>query len=448
MKYFINRRTVGLLLAVSILILTVLGPVIGGNYISQVQARTSFQSELQFQQPVNTPTIEPTILALEKEKLLQEVEQLKKSNRPGVFQWLVQLGTPSAALAVGLFGLLQWFSNRRDERLKRAEERFQKAVEGLGHGSEATKVGSAVTLRTFLGPGYEEFYAQVFSLAVANLRIEGRTADRRPDVSPTPLQQTLVTIIKEAFPPARHEQERKYRLRKAALAAVRTAVSLVQRMTQTNQGQSSPAFRRWIDDRSRRWYRPDLLDATGVNLFFTYLAHVDLRRIWMPDADLRHAVLRDSKLMRGRFVRTLFDKAVLVNTNFSGADLRSAGLRKVNAVNANFTGARLEVATLSESNLCGANFTAAHLDEAELSNSNLKGANFRRADLRKAKITGAKTELYGAILSRADLRGADLTDAKIEQVSKMDGAQMQAVQGLSTEQIRICKLRGAIFDVD
>ena len=69
----------------------------------------------------------------------------------------------------GLIGLSRWLGDRRDEREKRAEERFQSAVTGLGNEKEGARIGAAILLRTFLRPGYEQFYIQTFDLAVANL---------------------------------------------------------------------------------------------------------------------------------------------------------------------------------------------------------------------------------------------------------------------------------------
>src|SRR5205814_10118916 len=70
----------------------------------------------------------------------------------------------------GLIGLFRWFGDRRDERVKRAEERFQAVVKGLGDRNEEAKLGAAITLRTFLHSGYKQFYSQVFDLAVAQDR--------------------------------------------------------------------------------------------------------------------------------------------------------------------------------------------------------------------------------------------------------------------------------------
>jgi hypothetical protein len=70
-----------------------------------------------------------------------------------------------------LVGLWRWRRDQHTEREKRAEERFQAAVTGLGDEKEGARIGAAILLRTFLRPGYEQFYTQAFDLAVANLRL-------------------------------------------------------------------------------------------------------------------------------------------------------------------------------------------------------------------------------------------------------------------------------------
>ena len=147
-----------------------------------------------------TPTVDATVTELNKEKLAQEVQQLKSQNEPTFFDWL-RGNVSILLLGLGaLAGFLRWLADRRDaqnkeledrkaererrdeeqqrwlkdqetEREKRAEERFQSAVEGLGSEREEARIGAAILLRTFLRPGYEQFYIQTFDLAVANLRL-------------------------------------------------------------------------------------------------------------------------------------------------------------------------------------------------------------------------------------------------------------------------------------
>src|SRR5947209_18293638 len=89
-----------------------------------------------------TPTEDATVTALNKEKLAQEVQQLKNQNTPDLFSWLRTNASILLVIGGGLIGLWRWLVDRRDaqdkeledrkaEREKQAEERFQKVVEGL-----------------------------------------------------------------------------------------------------------------------------------------------------------------------------------------------------------------------------------------------------------------------------------------------------------------------------
>src|SRR6266516_7977521 len=133
-----------------------------------------------------TPTVDATVVALNKEKLAQEVQQLKNQNATDLSGWIrmnaaILLSTLVVVIG-GLIGLFRWLGDRldeyekrredqRNEQEKRAEERFQAAVTGLGDEKKGAKIGAAILLRTFLRPGYEEFYTQTFDLAVAHLRL-------------------------------------------------------------------------------------------------------------------------------------------------------------------------------------------------------------------------------------------------------------------------------------
>jgi hypothetical protein len=187
------------------------------------------------------PTPDATSISLQKDKLVEEIEQLRHKNQPTVGIWFGEnasaVVTGAVGLIVGIFGLLRWFTDRRAERDRRAEDRFKSVVESLGSDLQATRVGAAVTLRSFLHPGYERFYSQVFNLAVANLRLEGQGLDvpqsaqlasrayrtlinRRlretepvpsgagsaTDAARSPLVQALATVFQEAYPLARDHQ--------------------------------------------------------------------------------------------------------------------------------------------------------------------------------------------------------------------------------------------------
>lgn len=298
-----------------------------------------------------TPTEDATVTALNKEKLAQEVQQLKQQNEPNFLGWLgtnasILLSTLVVVIG-GLIGLWRWLRDRRDaqdkelrdrqiEREKRAEERFQSVVTGLGDEKEGAKVGAAILLRTFLHPGYEQFYIQTFDLAVAHLRLPRNPHPPEDPEAPLPLtslSQALIVVFKEAFSLAR----------------------------QQNQG------------------GPQSLDATGVQLDNAYLLGADLKHVWMRKASIRDAD---------------FGSAILSNAHLFRADLSGAWLWR---------------ADLRESDLRAANLSKANLRDTDFRRANLREVNFNEADLSKANLNGADlngTSLEATFsLEDTDLRG-------------------------------------------
>lgn len=253
-----------------------------------------------------TPIEDATVSALNKEKLVQEVQQLKSQNEPDPFGWLrTNAATFLSTLIIvigGLIGLFRWFGDRRDEREKRAEERFQSVVTGLGDEKEGAKIGAAILLRTFLRPGYEQFYSQTFDLAVAHLRLP-RTPHLPEDPNAaqplTTLSRALIVVFKEAFPLARSQ----------------------------NKGHLQS------------------LDASTIRLDDAFLSEADLDQVWMPKAFLRNAELWKTHLngaylneanLGGAYLSgDLFYKAtdlsfaVLSRANLAGAILKDTNLYRV-----------------------------------------------------------------------------------------------------------------------
>ncbi len=134
-----------------------------------------------------TPTEDATVTALDKEKLAQEIDQLKNQN---YWAW-----TTIGPILVGFAGILaalysfitwirnrqdeqkkrgeeqkRWLEDRKDEREKRAEERFQTVATGLGSERKEARIAAATILRTFLRAEYHQFHRQAFDLAVAYLQ--------------------------------------------------------------------------------------------------------------------------------------------------------------------------------------------------------------------------------------------------------------------------------------
>jgi len=399
-----------------------------------------------------TPTVDATVTVLNKQKLLQEVKQLESQNEPDPLGWLrtnasIFLSTLVVVIG-GLFGLWRWRVDRKEaqdkelenrkeaqdkelkdrqaererrdedqqrwlksqdvEREKRAEERFQSVVTGLGDEKEGAQIGAAILLRTFLRPGYEQFYTQVFDLAVANLRRRGGSkvvqhqlwnAPQSPDTALplTTLDQALTVVFKEAFPLARDWEKRE------------------------------PAF----------------LDATSIQLDNAYLVGTDLKHIWGSQASLQKVDLLGADLSGAYLTRANLSGAVLIEANLTGAKLFGADLSLAVLNGANLTGA----------NLSGTDLSGAVLIEANLTGANLNGANLRETDLRKADLSGAtlfvanlsgtdlrKTDLSGATLFMANLRGTDLCKANLS------GADLRGAGGLTKPQRAVYRAQGALVD--
>jgi uncharacterized protein YjbI with pentapeptide repeats len=435
-----------------------------------------------------TPTEDATVTALNKEKLAQEIQQLKAQNEPDLLGWFrtnasILLSTLIVVIG-GLIGLFRWFGDRRDERVKRAEERFQSAVTGLGDDKEGAKIGAAILLRTFLRPGYEEFYTQTFDLAVANLRLP-RTAHTpedpdglshppdNPDVPQalTTLSQALIVVFKEAYPQARKRLK-----------------------------EQEPQFYRRSLDATKS------LDATGVQLDKAYLGEADLHRVWMPEASLRKANLALANLSKADLIKVDLRGAILIGANLREANLSEADLRGATLISAqldkaylkkadlrdvdlgdadlgsaylgeaDLRGARLEFtiirgAILNGANLSGtlflrgADLSGIQLIKANLRDADLRGANLSKADLGLANLHGAmlgnanlsKAKLSLAELDEADLTKTDLSEADLDQ-AKLTGANLEdasllytdlrGVRGLTKKQLEACKAKGAIVDDD
>jgi hypothetical protein len=317
-----------------------------------------------------TPTEDATVTALNKEKLAQEVEQLKVQNEPNLLEWLRTNATILLVVGGGIFGLLRYLAERRDsqkrflqdrqsERDKRDEERFQSAVTELGNDKQGTRIGAAVVLRTFLKPGYERFYAQIFDLAVAHLR-DPQTPLLLEDPNPavSPLKQALTTVFKEAFPLARRPFE----------------------------GSPQPVLGNVTGISS--------LDAAGIQLDNAYMREADLKQVWMPYASLQKADLKGAVLCEANLY-----KANLSETALTGANLSKANLIKTNLIKTWF-----RRATLCEAKLNGAKLRMVNFSEA-----NLESVDFREADLTGTSLEKAQS------LKDADLRGSKgLTKEQLE----------------------------------
>jgi uncharacterized protein YjbI with pentapeptide repeats len=365
-----------------------------------------------------TPTEDATVTALNKEKLAQEVQQLKNQNVPDPLGWLrtnaaILLSTLVVVIG-GLIGLFRWFEDRRSEREKRVDERFQAAVTGLGDEKEGAKIGAAILLRTFLRPGYERFYLQIFQLVVANLRLPRTSHPPEDPTAPLPpaLSQALIMAFMEAFPLAR-KQEKKSKGAKLAYNEYKVKSTHPAPVTITSKEMRS-------------------LNAIGILLDNGFLWYADLRQMWMPQASLQKADLTGADLSGANLYKANLSEAYLWETNLSGANLWEANLCKADLRGTNLSGANLWEANLSGASL----YHYVDLQGATLRKANLSGASLQQVDLR------------GADLSEADLSELNLTNANPEDALSLQDTNLHGVKGLTKEQLEKCKARGAIIDED
>ncbi|MGC0250423.1 pentapeptide repeat-containing protein [Pseudactinotalea sp. Z1748] len=134
------------------------------------------------------------------------------------------------------------------------------------------------------------------------------------------------------------------------------------------------------------------------------------RRGQRPDAD--RALLSDTDmsgadLRGGDFSVTVLDRAKLV-----GSDLRDADLGSASMYRADLTRAKLGGADLTDAQLTSATMVEADLEGANLTNVHLAGADLRRANLRGTTLSGV--DLVGVDFRGSDMCGANLEGALID----------------------------------
>jgi uncharacterized protein YjbI with pentapeptide repeats len=163
------------------------------------------------------------------------------------------------------------------------------------------------------------------------------------------------------------------------------------------------------------------------------------------------------------FSGSKFERAILINSDISGANFRKTNLQKANlrAVR-NSPGRRpnFQSANLRESNLSDASLPNIILANAQLQNANLQNADLFGAELSGANLQNAnlfEIRLTNAHTLNTDFRGADLRNAKMcfldsshmrLDSAKLEGARITISQGNSDftlAQKKMLKQRGAIL---
>ena len=401
----------------------------------------------------STPSADPTVTALERERLALEVDHLRTENswwRKSI-DAIVDLISVVGPVGVGLYALYGFFSDReaartqefseaqqrrkdeqekyeqrltaerveaerrrdaeRAEQDRRAQERFLAVVEGLGHADSSRQAGAAVMLRSFLRPGYEDYHLQAFDLAAAYLRLQPPPPD--PGSPPSAFTSALAAAFKEALPLARAQ---------------------LREMQQANTREQKPDFR----DPNQRGHEVHL-DASRVHLEGTFLHEADLAEVGMLGAYLTQAYLRFSDLSDATLQEADLQWANLNNATLDRTDLRRAKLGNATLIGARaLKGLDLRGAVLSRAKLTGASLWDAQLQGAKLDGAMLRQAHFTNSNLSNVDLTGAD-------LSEVEFWSVDFTGSNVQDSVSLQGATFRGVTGLSAEQIKACVQAGGAF---
>lgn len=159
------------------------------------------------------------------------------------------------------------------------------------------------------------------------------------------------------------------------------------------------------------------LRAAGLENFDLFGAFLDHAN--MPAVNLQNADLRHAFLGGAVLTDAHLGGAVMTGTDLDGANLHHAHLNR--AQETSKTSEADSSTDLTGASLIGANLTTADLRSVLLKNANLTDANLAGADLR------------GADLTRTDLSNADLTGANMSG-AKLSGTILKGARGVASWQ--------------
>ncbi|MET9730342.1 pentapeptide repeat-containing protein [Streptomyces sp. NPDC006458] len=160
---------------------------------------------------------------------------------------------------------------------------------------------------------------------------------------------------------------------------------------------------------------------TGADLRTAGLENYDLSGASLDNANLRGVQLPNANLRHAFLGNADLSYAHMGATDMTGADLGGANLHH----------ARLSRA--AETNEAGGADSSADLTRAYLLRANLSAADLRGVTLIGANLTDADladADLRGADLTRADLSNADLTGARLSG-ARLSGAILEGARGVS-----------------
>jgi uncharacterized protein YjbI with pentapeptide repeats len=136
------------------------------------------------------------------------------------------------------------------------------------------------------------------------------------------------------------------------------------------------------------------------------------------------------------------DGVPLVGVDVSGAFLQSIHLERARLLRSNFS-----AADMRDGNFNFADFSNANLRAANLRESHLQGASFQRTDMDDADLTDADltgTDLSGASLSNADLSNTNLSNIRWRDLRSVKNANIYGVKDAPEGFVSWAKQHGAV----
>jgi uncharacterized protein YjbI with pentapeptide repeats len=259
-------------------------------------------------------------------------------------------------------------------------------------------------------------------------------------VNEVPMEQLQFASFKEALFQSRNAEE-------ALLSALNACARLTGRISGITHP-SPTAFGAWFRRIQGQRTGPEpavVADCLSLlNLGGAILDIADFYAADLSGSDLSQASAHFVCFGRANLAHASLEGGLFFESDFRGASLQAANMRKIQAAGARFDSRNFEPSDLSMADLSDANLEGARLDRAQfrganLRGANLSGANLTRAGLEQAALDGAnlaRTKLTTAEIAEASfegasfkeaqvdshqldhLRGADLSDANIRRVSK------------------------------
>jgi hypothetical protein len=136
------------------------------------------------------------------------------------------------------------------------------------------------------------------------------------------------------------------------------------------------------------------------------------------------------------------DGVPLVGVDVSGAFLQSIHLERARLLRSNFS-----AADLRDGNFHFADFSDTNMRTANLRESHLEGASFERTDMDDADLTGAdltNADLSGASLGNADLSNTNLSNLRWRDLRSVKGTNLYGVKNAPDGFISWAKQHGAV----